>query len=73
MKSFLRNNGLSLAPLVLFLLCYSGQSHSPGCRNLEEHGKPPQGLFEYAKSSEFLEANAENWESEFLQLFTFVV
>lgn len=76
MRHFLRNNGLSLALLTLFLLTYGGQFIAGMHKNnedREEHGKPPQGFSQYAKSSDFLEASTENWESEFLQLFTFVL
>lgn len=76
MRYFLRNNGLSLALSALFLLCFLGQflaglHKSNGDR--EEHGRVPFSWTQYAVSSEFLEATAENWESEFLQLFTFVL
>lgn len=76
MRHFLRNNGLSLALLALFLLCFLGQFlaglHKSN-EDKEEHDRAPVSWYEYAVSSEFLEATAENWESEFLQLFTFVL
>lgn len=38
-----------------------------------EHGQPTANFSEYISSSHFLEAIAENWESEFLQMFAFLV
>lgn len=76
MRSFLRNNGLSLALAALFLVSFAGQFFAGMYKyNLDrqEHGKPPVSAREYATSTELLEASAENWESEFLQLFTFVL
>lgn len=76
MRRFLRNNGLSLALMVFFVLAFLGQFFSGMHKHNEDrmdHGKQPLGLAEYATSNELLEASAENWESEFLQLFTFVL
>lgn len=76
MKRFLRNNGLSLALLVMFLLTIVGQSVAGFFRYNEdqkEHGDPPLSYLEYIASDDFLEATAENWESEWLQLFAFVL
>lgn len=76
MKRFLRNNGLSLALLGLFLLSFVGQSFSGWHRHNDdqrEHDRPEVGYGTYLKSDDFLEATMENWESEFLQLFTFVI
>ena len=39
----------------------------------EDHGREPVTYLEYVKSPAFLEATAENWESEFLQLFTYAI
>jgi hypothetical protein len=39
----------------------------------QQHGQPAVGFFAYVTSSHFLEATMENWESEFLQMFAFVV
>jgi hypothetical protein len=39
----------------------------------KEHGKPQVTYGKYLASDDFLEATAENWESEFLQLFTFAI
>lgn len=76
MKRFLRDNGLSLALFGLFLLSFLGQAFSGMHRyndDQNEHGNPTLSLKEYVTSDDFLEGCAENWESEFLQLFTFVL
>src|SRR5688572_11198587 len=76
MKVFLRNNGLSIVLLSLFVIFLAGQSWA-GWRHhnhdLERHGDPAIGYGAYVASPEFLEAMFENWESEFLQMGLFVV
>jgi hypothetical protein len=39
----------------------------------QQHGQPPIGYVEYITSDSFMEATMENWESEFLQMFAYVV
>jgi hypothetical protein len=76
MKKFLKNHGLSLAMLTLFLMCLVGQALSGlAVYNEEavEHGTPVLGLLAYLRSGAFLEALSENWESEFLQMAVFVI
>jgi len=74
-KRLLRDNGLSLTLLLLFALFLGGQIFA-GYRAFNEderaHGKPPVGLSTYMLSDHFLEATAENWESEFLQMAAYV-
>ena len=76
MRTFLRNNGLSLTLAALFAASLVGQGLA-GHRNynheLEEHGKAPIAFGAYLRSADFLEATAENWESEFLQMAAYVV
>jgi hypothetical protein len=76
MRRFLRNNGLSVVALGLFLICLVGQALT-GVRehNQEqrEHGRATVSLVEYLSSGHFVEATFENWESEFLQMAMFVV
>ena len=38
-----------------------------------EHGQAPVGLGQYLRTGHFLEATAENWESEFLQMAAYVL
>ena len=77
MRRFLRNNGLSLVLFCLFFLAFIvGQSitgHAEYNEDQKEHGQPVVGFAEYLGGGHFLEATMENWESEFLQMFIFVV
>ena len=68
-----KNFGLSIALCTLFLTTWFAhglaqwQTYTDEQR---EHGQPTEvGDF----TSEFLQATLENWQSEFLQLFSFVV
>jgi hypothetical protein len=71
-----RDNGLSILLTALFLICLGGQSVA-GRREYNEdqreHGEAPVGYGAYLGSAHFWEALAENWESEFLQLFGYVI
>ena len=77
MRRFLRNNGLSLVLFCLFFFTFLvGQSIVGGWEynnDQQEHGQPTITYVEYLRSNHFLEATMENWESEFLQMFFFVV
>ena len=77
MRRFLRNNGLSLVLFGLFFFAFIvGQSvtgHVEYNQDQKEHGQPDVGFAEYLGGGHFLEATMENWESEFLQMFIFVV
>jgi hypothetical protein len=70
-----RNNGLSIVLFVVFALLLCGQAVS-GYRNEREerrtHGKPVPTFGAYLHGPGFLEATAENWESEFLQMAAYV-
>jgi glycerol uptake facilitator-like aquaporin len=62
--------------MTTFAACLAGQALT-GWRveiadNLAQ-GKPPMGFAAYLASSPFLSALFENWESEFLQMFAFVM
>ncbi|OYW30763.1 MAG: hypothetical protein B7Z47_03190 [Chthoniobacter sp. 12-60-6] len=77
MKRFFRENGLSLVLLALFLITWLfGQAiagHRESNNERMEHGQAPETLGEYLTSAHFLEATAENWESEFLQMSVYVM
>ena len=76
MRRFIRDNGLSLVLVLLSLITLLGQSVAGHLKDNEErddHGKEPVTYLEYLKSPAFMEATAENWESEFLQLFTYAI
>jgi hypothetical protein len=72
MKRLLRENGLSLVLLFMFAITWIGGQAVAGLHVANEermdHGLPPQEMREYLMSAHFLEATAENWESEFLQM-----
>lgn len=73
---FWRNNGLSLVLLGFFLVTLCVGQFVTGHReyNAErgERGLPPVSAAKYWTSPHFLEATAENWESEFFQMFVYV-
>lgn len=77
MRRFLRNHGLSVVMLGLFFVTFllgqvvSGRGEYNEDRR--KQGKSELSYSEYLRSSHFGEATAENWESEFLQMFVFVV
>ena len=76
MPKTLRDNGLSLALLILFLISIVGQALAGFAHHNDEqrdHGQPEVTLTAYLSGSEFAEAVFENWESEFLQMVLFVV
>ena len=76
MRSFLKENSLSLVFFILFLITIIGQAVT----GLEEHnqqmieeGGQPIKMGEYIASGHFLQSTFENWESEFLQMALFVI
>ena len=76
MRKIIRENGLSIVLGLSFLLFLAGQAIAGMYEYNDEqqdHGQPTVEFFEYLTSSHFLEATMENWESEFLQMFAFVV
>ena len=77
MRRLLRENGLSIVWLGLFFVTLIfGQSvagrHEYNS-DQKEHGRPEVTYSEYVTSAHFVEATMENWESEFLQMFLFVM
>ena len=76
MNQKLRENGLSITLLGLFFVIQVGFS-LVGQRQYNQeqadHGRPTVSYFEYLRSPAFLEATMENWESEFLQMFAYVL
>lgn len=75
MRRFLRYNGLTVVLLGCFLLSWAAQSLAGYRREWKdslEHGEAPDSYSEYLRSDRFWEATAENWESEFFQMFMYV-
>ena len=77
MNRFFRDNGLSLVLFGLFFLTLLfGQSvtgYLQANNEALEHGQTIVTYTEYLAGNHFLEATMENWESEFLQMFFFVI
>jgi hypothetical protein len=74
--STLKNNGLLLANLVLFLVFLGGMTVSGWQVYNDEqvqHGSSAVTLGEYVATGEYGEAVFENWESEVLQMGAYVV
>jgi hypothetical protein len=73
---WVRDHGLALATSTLFLVFMAGQTltgyyvHND---DLREHGRPPVSFGHYFFTGHFIEATAENWESEFLQMAAYVI
>jgi type IV secretory pathway VirB2 component (pilin) len=73
---FLYENGLSIAALTLFVLSFAGQivaGHRHYNDEQRQHGEQTVGVLAYLQTGDFLEATAENMESEFLQMGLFVL
>src|SRR5688572_31607907 len=77
MRAFLRNYGLSLTMLGMFLaFLFIGQVYTGKAEYNEDRkkaGQPELDLGMYLRSPHFVEATAENWESEFLQMGIYVL
>ena len=75
MRSFLRNNGLTLFFLLILGLALAGQAISGvfvfNDRQLTSGGAEVS-LAHYLTSSQFAVDVAENWQSEFLQFFLYI-
>jgi hypothetical protein len=75
MKQFLRNNSLSIVLFVFFILFVIGQTltgFAVNNQDLQEHHQAALSMGEYLQSGHFGEAIFENWESEFLQMASYV-
>lgn len=75
MRRRIRENGLSIVLVTLFLVFWAGQSvvgHREHNAEQREHGEPQLAYTAYLRSAHFWEATGENWESEFIQIFSYV-
>ena len=75
MRAALRNNGLSLFFLGIFLATLVAQTFVGQHEYNEEqraHGDRPVSWLDYVLSPDFGEAVMENWQSEFLQFALFI-
>jgi hypothetical protein len=75
-RAVLRDNGLSITLAIMFVLLLAAQALT-GAREYNneqaEHGGEALSVVEYVASGHFVEATAENWESEFLQMAAYVL
>jgi len=72
----MRENSLTLAMTLLFVVALAGQTLSGFAvfnEDRVQHGEPGLSLSEYVTTGHFGEAVFENWESEFLQMGLFVI
>ena len=73
---FVRNNSLTLVCFALFAIFVVGQFFA-GLRDYNAdqkvHHQPELSIGEYATSGAFWEALSENWESEYLQMASYVI
>jgi hypothetical protein len=76
MRNWLRDHGLLLANILLFVVFFGGMA-ATGFRVYNddqlEHGQAVVSLTRYLTSGDFIEATFENWESEFLQMASYVI
>lgn len=76
MKTFIKDNALSLVFFLLFLITLVGQAVTGLAEHnqeMVEKGVKPVAMSEYITSGHFLQSTFENWESEFLQMALFVI
>jgi hypothetical protein len=73
----LRHNGLTLTFLALMVLCLIGQAiaglHVERAELVSHHAREVPGLLDYVTSSSYGGHVLENWESEFMQFFMFIL
>jgi hypothetical protein len=76
MKKIFKNNGLSITLLLIFFLCLILMSIT-GLENYnneqQQHGNSQVDYVSYLSSGNFKEALMENMESEFLQMFIYIL
>jgi hypothetical protein len=76
MQNKLRQHGLSLALFGFFIIFQLGLSVVGQRQHNQQqiqHGQAVLSYLEYVISADYLEATMENWESEFLQMFAYVL
>jgi hypothetical protein len=75
MRRFLRDNALSVTMFGCFLVLWAAQSvtgfHAANADNRQHH-QPLETYPNYLTTGHFVEATAENWESEFLQMSGYI-
>ncbi|MGW0365754.1 DUF6766 family protein [Streptomyces sp. NPDC002990] len=75
-RRFLRDNGLGLFFLTTFLLALVGQAvagHAQFNSQLLSDGMAPVSFGSYVSSSDFAVDVTENWQSEYMQFFLYIL
>jgi hypothetical protein len=76
-RRFVREHSLALVTFGAFLVLWLGGQVWAGHRTFNEeqraHGEPTVSLGRYLTEADFGEATFENWESEFLQMGSYVL
>ena len=70
MREWVKNHGLLLANILLFLVFFGGMVVTGAAAYSEDqvaHGQAVGSVGEYLGTGSFVEATFENWESKFLQ------
>jgi hypothetical protein len=76
MRRFFRENSLSIVMFGLFFVFLAAQTiagHREFNQDQRDHGEPVVDYVAYLGTGHFVEAVFENWESEFLQMGSFVL
>ena len=76
MKKWARDHGLGLVNGALFVAFFIGMvltGASAYSADQVQHGDKPVSVVQYLGTGDFMEATFENWESEFLQMGSYVV
>jgi hypothetical protein len=76
MRRLLRNNGLAISmfgAFLVFIVFMSVAGHRSHNADLRDHHRPPITYVGYLGSGAFVEGVFENWESEFLQMGSYVL
>ncbi len=76
MRRIFKEHGLSIVMFGLFFALLTGQSltgHRQYNADQREHQERPVGYVAYISSGRFIESVFENWESEFLQMGSYVL
>jgi hypothetical protein len=75
-RRFLRDNSLALVLGLLFIIALAGQAiagHADFNSQQVTDGLPPISLGRYLASADFAVDVAENWQSEYLQFFLYIM
>ena len=75
-RKIFHENGLTIVIAGIFLILLAGHSVAGFFTyndDLRDHGQPPVPYTHYLTTGTFIESVTENWESEFLEMGSFVI